>query len=94
VPAQRECSDNIPVLSFFAGLSGAPGAGKSTFIEALGMHLTSRGHRVAVLAVDPSSVTSGGELFDLRQVLQMCCQWMSLSLVITFFHGRQMFFDS
>ena len=44
------------------GISGAPGAGKSTFIEALGLHLVDAGHRVAVLAVDPSSVRSGGSI--------------------------------
>ena len=42
------------------GLSGAPGAGKSSLIESLGMRLTSEGHKVAVLAVDPSSITNGG----------------------------------
>ena len=42
------------------GLSGPPGAGKSTHIEALGKLLTSQGHKVAVLAVDPSSSTTGG----------------------------------
>jgi GTPase len=44
------------------GISGAPGAGKSTFIEALGLHLVEHGHRVAVLAVDPSSTRSGGSI--------------------------------
>jgi LAO/AO transport system kinase len=44
------------------GISGVPGAGKSTFVEALGMRLISRGHRVAVLAVDPSSSVSGGSI--------------------------------
>ena len=44
------------------GLSGAPGVGKSTFIEALGKHVTSLGHKVAVLAVDPSSARSGGSI--------------------------------
>jgi LAO/AO transport system kinase len=44
------------------GLSGVPGAGKSTFIESLGMFLVGRGHRVAVLAVDPSSTVSGGSI--------------------------------
>jgi LAO/AO transport system kinase len=44
------------------GISGAPGAGKSTFIEALGVHLVDAGHRVAVLAVDPSSARSGGSI--------------------------------
>jgi len=44
------------------GLSGVPGVGKSTFIEALGLHLIGQGHRVAVLAVDPSSTVSGGSI--------------------------------
>lgn len=49
-------------LSFRIGLSGPPGAGKSTFIEAFGKFLTSKGHKVAVLAVDPSSSQTGGSL--------------------------------
>jgi LAO/AO transport system kinase len=44
------------------GISGAPGVGKSTFIEALGLHLIGRGHRLAVLAVDPSSSVTGGSI--------------------------------
>jgi LAO/AO transport system kinase len=44
------------------GISGAPGAGKSTFIEAFGRYLTGEGHKVAVLAVDPSSRRSGGSI--------------------------------
>ncbi|OWF37250.1 Methylmalonic aciduria type A-like [Mizuhopecten yessoensis] len=48
--------------SFRIGLSGPPGAGKSTFIEVFGSYLTSQGHRVAVLAVDPSSLQTGGSL--------------------------------
>ncbi len=44
------------------GISGAPGVGKSTFIEALGNHLVDKGHRVAVLTVDPSSSISGGSI--------------------------------
>ena len=44
------------------GISGVPGAGKSTFIDALGTMLTSRRHRVAVLAVDPTSSVSGGSI--------------------------------
>jgi LAO/AO transport system kinase len=44
------------------GISGSPGAGKSTFIEALGLHVVEHGHRVAVLAVDPSSTRSGGSI--------------------------------
>ncbi len=48
--------------SFRLGISGVPGVGKSTFIEALGLALMERGHRVAVLAVDPSSSVSGGSI--------------------------------
>ncbi|MCZ2087878.1 MAG: methylmalonyl Co-A mutase-associated GTPase MeaB [Burkholderiales bacterium] len=44
------------------GISGVPGVGKSTFIEALGVYLVERGHRVAVLAIDPSSTVSGGSI--------------------------------
>ena len=44
------------------GLSGTPGVGKSSFIEALGTRLTAAGHKVAVLAVDPSSARSGGSI--------------------------------
>jgi LAO/AO transport system kinase len=44
------------------GISGVPGAGKSTFIEAFGMQLVEMGHRVAVLAVDPSSDVTGGSI--------------------------------
>jgi len=48
--------------SFRVGISGVPGVGKSTFIESLGNHLISQGHKVAVLAVDPSSAISGGSI--------------------------------
>lgn len=44
------------------GISGVPGVGKSTFIEALGTRLTAAGHRVGVLAVDPSSIRTGGSV--------------------------------
>ena len=44
------------------GISGVPGVGKSTFIEGLGTRLTGAGHRVGVLAVDPSSVRTGGSV--------------------------------
>ncbi|MGO9385793.1 MAG: methylmalonyl Co-A mutase-associated GTPase MeaB [Mycobacterium sp.] len=44
------------------GITGVPGVGKSTTIEALGMHLIDEGHRVAVLAVDPSSTRTGGSI--------------------------------
>ncbi|NMM45115.1 methylmalonyl Co-A mutase-associated GTPase MeaB [Rhodospirillaceae bacterium KN72] len=44
------------------GISGVPGVGKSTFIEAFGQHVTDLGHRIAVLAVDPSSKRAGGSI--------------------------------
>ncbi len=48
--------------SLRVGITGVPGVGKSTFIEALGMHLIGKGHRIAVLAVDPSSAISRGSI--------------------------------
>lgn len=58
---QRNCQPRIKD-SFRIGLSGPPGAGKSTFIEVFGHHLTNSGLKVAVLAVDPSSTRTGGSL--------------------------------
>lgn len=54
-------AEDVPI-STRVGISGVPGVGKSTFIEALGTHLTGQGHRVGVLAVDPSSVRTGGSV--------------------------------
>jgi len=48
--------------SFRLGISGVPGVGKSTFIEALGLHILGHGHKVSVLAVDPSSPKTGGSI--------------------------------
>ncbi|WP_040157884.1 methylmalonyl Co-A mutase-associated GTPase MeaB [Nigerium massiliense] len=48
------------------GISGVPGAGKSTFINAMGTRLIAKGHRIAVLAVDPSSSRSGGSVLGDR----------------------------
>ena len=48
--------------SIRVGITGVPGVGKSTFIEALGLYLIGQGHRVAVLAVDPSSPVAGGSI--------------------------------
>jgi LAO/AO transport system kinase len=56
-----ELSDSS-TTSVRVGISGVPGVGKSTFIESLGTHLTGVGHRVGVLAVDPSSVRTGGSV--------------------------------
>jgi len=65
---QREAADVLGELlpatggAVRVGISGAPGVGKSTFIEAFGTFLTGEGHRVGVLAVDPSSARSGGSV--------------------------------
>jgi LAO/AO transport system kinase len=52
------------------GITGVPGVGKSTTIEALGMHLLELGHRVAVLAVDPSSTRTGGSILGDKTRMQ------------------------
>ena len=57
-----EGREDRPQGAVRVGISGVPGVGKSTFIEALGSHLTGQGLRVGVLAVDPSSVRTGGSV--------------------------------
>jgi LAO/AO transport system kinase len=52
------------------GITGVPGVGKSTFIDAFGTMLTGRGHRVAVLAVDPSSTRTGGSILGDKTRMQ------------------------
>ena len=69
-PADRATADELidlalaanPEGTFRLGVSGTPGVGKSTFIEAFGQEVVRRGHRLAVLAVDPSSGVSGGSI--------------------------------
>jgi LAO/AO transport system kinase len=56
------------------GISGVPGVGKSTFIEALGMFLIERGHRIAVLAVDPSSTVHGGSILGDKTRMELLSQ--------------------
>lgn len=56
------------------GISGAPGSGKSTIIEALGIYLIDQGRRVAVLAVDPSSSISGGSILGDKTRMELLCQ--------------------
>lgn len=57
------------------GISGVPGVGKSTFIETLGLYLIAQGHRVAVLAIDPSSSVSGGSILgDKTRMEQLSVQ--------------------
>ncbi len=69
LPAHRELAESIinqllphTGKAVRLGITGVPGAGKSTFIESLGMRLLQKGHRVAVLAVDPSSTRGGGSI--------------------------------
>ena len=68
-PDHRELAEELltrllprAVASHRVGITGVPGVGKSTFIDALGTRLTQRDHRVAVLAVDPSSTRTGGSI--------------------------------
>lgn len=56
------------------GITGVPGAGKSTFIESFGKHLTGEGHRIAVLAIDPSSERSKGSILgDKTRMEELSC---------------------
>lgn len=56
------------------GITGTPGVGKSTFIESFGLYLISQGHKVAVLAVDPSSPISGGSIMGDKTRMEMLSQ--------------------
>jgi LAO/AO transport system kinase len=60
--------------SIRVGITGVPGVGKSTFIEALGLHLIEKGHRVAVLAIDPSSSVSGGSILGDKTRMEQLSQ--------------------
>jgi LAO/AO transport system kinase len=61
-PASGRCPQPEAGTAMHVGITGVPGVGKSTTIEALGMYLIEAGHRVAVLAVDPSSTRTGGSI--------------------------------
>src|SRR5260370_18802877 len=62
--ARRLVQELLPLTgkAIRVGITGAPGVGKSTTIDVLGTFLTAKGHKVAVLAVDPSSTRSGGSI--------------------------------
>ena len=70
--AQRLLKTLLPKTgrSIRIGISGVPGAGKSTFIESFGMHLITRGLKPAVLAVDPSSTVTGGSIMGDKTRMQ------------------------
>ena len=65
----QECI-SVTGNSLRIAITGVPGVGKSTFIEALGLHLTSKGKKVAVLAIDPSSELSGGSILGDKTRMQ------------------------
>jgi LAO/AO transport system kinase len=76
-PAHREEAQKLLKALLLAtgkavrvGITGVPGVGKSTTIDALGTYLTGKGHRVAVLAVDPSSVRTGGSILGDKTRMQ------------------------
>ena len=67
-PDHRDAADALlaallpPPVTLRIGITGMPGVGKSTFIEAFGLHAIAQGHRLAVLAIDPSSPLGGGSI--------------------------------
>jgi len=71
--AQSILNQLLPVTgkSIRIGITGVPGVGKSTFIEALGLHLLKQGKKVAVLAVDPSSPLRGGSILGDKTRMEM-----------------------
>ncbi len=74
--AQQLLSQLLPDAgrSIRVGITGVPGAGKSTFIESLGLHLCNRGFKVAVLAVDPTSSRSGGSILGDKTRMEELCR--------------------
>lgn len=76
VQAQEVLAEVLPHTgnTIRIGISGVPGVGKSTFIEALGLFLIARGHRLAVLAVDPSSSVSGGSILGDKTRMELLCR--------------------
>ena len=81
LPEHRQIADKViekllqnTGKSVRLGITGVPGVGKSTFIESLGLNLAQKGHKVAVLAVDPSSKRSGGSILgDKTRMEQLSC---------------------
>lgn len=82
LPAHREVAQKIiaecqkhsaKMKSMRIGITGVPGAGKSTFIEAFGSYITSKGHKLAVLAIDPSSEKSKGSILGDKTRMETLC---------------------
>ena len=85
--------------SFRLGISGVPGVGKSTFIEALGLYLIDQGHRVAVLTIDHFKHMHDGEkrvtvLLDFRPLVTMMCildsKWVQIEFHLHFREFRRL----
>lgn len=76
VEAQALLTELLPYTgnAIRIGISGVPGVGKSTFIEALGLYLIRQGHRLAVLAVDPSSSITGGSILGDKTRMELLCR--------------------
>lgn len=74
--AQKLLEEILPHTgkSIRLGITGVPGVGKSTFIESFGMYLISQGHKVAVLAIDPSSPISGGSILGDKTRMEILSQ--------------------
>ena len=74
--AQRVLEEILPYTgkSIRIGISGVPGVGKSTFIEAFGLYLIAQGKRVAVLAIDPSSPIRGGSILGDKTRMEELCR--------------------
>lgn len=84
LPAHREIAQQIiakcqehtvrnNIKTMRIGITGVPGAGKSTFIEAFGGYITSKGHKLAVLAIDPSSERSKGSILGDKTRMETLC---------------------
>ena len=82
LPAHREIAQKIiaecqkisaQMKTMRIGITGVPGAGKSTFIEAFGSYITSKGHKLAVLAIDPSSEKSKGSILGDKTRMETLC---------------------
>ena len=91
--AHRLVQDLLPLTgkAVRLGITGAPGAGKSTTIDALGTYLTGKGHKVAVLAVDPSSSRTGGSILgDKTRMAQLAARSERLHPALAFVrHARR-----
>ena len=73
IAACQEHTEKSGIKTMRIGITGVPGAGKSTFIEAFGSFITSKGHKLAVLAIDPSSEKSKGSILGDKTRMETLC---------------------